>query len=139
MQQLYFGTLALASHWYHGNNTQKLDLFQSTRFKESIALAVKITSEKGQTFMKSNVFQLSHEIKNIYRSRFYQLHTHRRKAFLKLLLLKICGSFLFKQNENECGIFWSVWVFFAFPEVRRLNNCSWEANLVFYIYKFDLM
>ena len=52
---------------------------------------------------------------------------------MELLLLKVCGSFIFRQSDKTCGIPWSVWVFFAFLEVRRLNKyCLWEANLVFY-------
>ena len=56
------------------------------------------------------------------------------REFLKLLLLKVYGSFLFRQTKKMCGIFWSVWVFFAFLRVRRLSKyCLWEENLVFYI------
>ena len=54
--------------------------------------------------------------------------------------LKLCGSFLFRQSKNTNSILWSVWVFLAFLEVRRLNKyCLWEANLVFNIWVFGLM
>ena len=91
--------------------------------------------------MENNVFQLSHVIKNIHWNKFYQLHTHRRKGFLELLLLKVCGSFLFRQSEKKTsGSLWSVRVFFTFLEKRRLNKyCLWEANLVFYMNIFALI
>ena len=54
--------------------------------------------------------------------------------------LKLCGSFLFRQSKNTNSILWSVWVFLAFLEVKRLNKyCLWEANLVFDIWVFGLM
>ena len=104
-------------------------------------MAIKITLKKPQVFMKSNVFQLSHGIKNIRRSKLYHWQTHWRKDFLLLLLLEVCGWFLFGQSKKKRGIVWSVLVFFAFTEVRRLNEyCLWEVNLVFYMYiKFNVI
>ena len=58
--------------------------------------------------MKSNVFQLSHKIKNIHRSKLQQQHTHWRKGFLQLPLLMICGSFLFRQSKKTYGILQSI-------------------------------
>ena len=65
---------------------------------------------------------------------------HTGEKTLQLPLLKVCGSFLFRQSKKTRGILWSVWVFFAFLEVRRRNKyCLWEANLVFYMQIFGLM
>ena len=62
------------------------------------------------------------------------------KSVLLLQLLKVCGSFLFRQSEKSCGILWSVWAFFAFLEVRRLNKyCLREENLVVFMNIFDLL
>ena len=69
--------------------------------------------------MKSNVFQLSHRIKNIHRRKLYQQHTHWRKGFLQLVLVKVCGSFLFRQSKKTRGILWSIQAIFAFLEVRK--------------------
>ena len=62
--------------------------------------------------MKGNILQLSHGIKNIYQSNSYQEHTHWTEGFPQLLLLKVCGAFLFRQSKKTCGLLWSVWAFF---------------------------
>ena len=132
--------VASALHCYCVESAWNTDFFQNSGFKESINMAVKITSEKRWTFMKSNVFHFSHGIKNIHRSKFYQWYTHWRKRFLKLLLWKVYGSFLLRQTEKTCDTLWFVWVFFAFLGVRRLHKyCLWQAYLVYYMYIFDLM
>ena len=43
------------------------------------------------------------------------------KGFLQLPLLKVCGSFLFRQSKGTSGILWSVRVFVAFLQVRTQN------------------
>ena len=60
--------------------------------------------------MKSHVFQLSHRIKNIHRSKLYKQNTHWRKRFLLLPLLKVCGSFLFILQVWLEGFFRKVTV-----------------------------
>ena len=67
-------------------------------------------------------------------------HTHWRKGFLLLVLLKVCGLLLFRKSKKTFGILWSVWVFFAFLGVKGLNKfCLWEANLLVYIdFWFDV-
>ena len=44
--QLYFGTLVLASYSYCGDNAYNMDFFQNTGFKESNNMAVKRISEE---------------------------------------------------------------------------------------------
>ena len=58
--------------------------------------------------MKTNVFQLSHRIKNIHQTKLYEQHTHWRKGFSLLPLLKDCESLFFEQSRKACGILWSV-------------------------------
>ena len=41
---------------------------------------------------------------------------------MQLPLLRVCGSFLFRQSKKTRGILWFVWVFFAFLKVRRRNK-----------------
>ena len=70
-------------------------------------MTVEKISKLRQTFGKNNVFQLSHGLKNINRSKLHLEHTHRRKRFLQLLLFKdvqnflvlltVCESFRFRQ------------------------------------------
>ena len=50
--------------------------------------------------MKNNVFQSSHGIRNIHRSKLHLQHTHCGKLFLQLLLLKVCESFQFGQSRE---------------------------------------
>ena len=50
--------------------------------------------------MKNNVLQLSHGIKNIHQSKFYQQHTHWRKIYLQLPLLTVCELILFRQIKK---------------------------------------
>ena len=49
-------------------------------------------------------------------------HTHWKKGFLLLLLLKVCGLLLFRKSKKTFGILWSVWVFFAFLGIKGLNK-----------------
>ena len=92
--------------------------------------------------MKNNNLQLSHEIKNICQSKLYQRHTHLRKTFIQLLLLKICETFLFRQSKNVCSTLWFVLASFGFLEKRRPNRyCLWKKKISFphvHIY-FDLL
>ena len=59
---------------------------------------------------------------------------------MQLPLLKVCGSFIFRESKKACDILWFTWAFFAFLEVKRINKySSWEANSVFYMYVFRSM
>ena len=54
--------------------------------------------------MKNNVPQLSHGMKNIYRSEVVTMTYTLRKSLLQLLLLKVFELFLIKQSKKTCSI-----------------------------------
>ena len=54
--------------------------------------------------MKNNVPQLSHGMKNIYRSKVVTMTYTLRKSLLQLLLLKVFELFLIKQSKKTCSI-----------------------------------
>ena len=54
-------------------------------------------------------------------------------VILALKGLRLISHF-FSHRVKKCSILWSVWVFFIFLDIRRLNKyCSWEANSIFYM------
>ena len=66
--------------------------------------------------------------------------SHFGKTFLQLLLLKVCETFLFRENKKACSSLWSVSVFFAFLEKRRPKKYFLqEVNLVFHMQILSLM
>ena len=116
-----------------------LNFFQNTCFKEHNNIAVQPNLWVIINLYKKNVFQLSHGIKNIHRTKLYQWYTDLGNTFLQLLLLKVCEAFLFRPSSNVYSILWSVQVFFAFLEKRRPNRYwLWEENLVFCMQIFSL-
>ena len=44
------------------------------------------------------------------------------KTFFAVATLKVCKSFLFRQNKTKCAALWSVRVFFGFSERGKPNN-----------------
>ena len=56
------------------------------------------------------------------------------KYTLHLALVKVCGSFLFRQSKKTLGIFWSVRVIFAFLEVRRRNKYCFVRGKFSFLY-----
>ena len=118
---------------------QNVDFSQNTCFKEHSSMAAVIPNFWVRINLY-NVFRLSHGIKIVLRSRLYQWYTHLRKTFLKLLFLKVCKTFLFRQSKKVCSIFGSTLAFFAFLEKRKPNRyCLLEENLVFHLQIFSLM
>ena len=133
-----------ANHLYIEGTTRVLKLIPEelhkirTSFKTLASKKVakwRLKKSQSNDKLSRKVMSFSYNrMKNIHQSKLYQYYTHWRKDFLQLPLLKVCGSFLFRQSKKTRGIIWSVWVFFAFLEVRRQNKYSlWEANLVFYM------
>ena len=69
-------------YYYCEDNAYNTDFLQNTCFKEINDMAVKQTN-KLQTFMKKDIFQLSYGIKNIHRSKLHQWHTHWEKGYFQ--------------------------------------------------------
>ena len=96
MQQLYFGTLLLASHCYCGNNIKygMLSKYLLQRKKQQGGYRnLRVTIN----VLKNVEYQISHGIKIIQKS-----------FFLQIILLKVCDSFLFRPSKNTYTIHWSV-------------------------------
>ena len=64
--------------------------------------------------MEHDVFQLSHGIKNIHRSKFYQQHTQWMKSLLQLLLLKVCGLCILKSVKYTLD-------YLSFPCISKVD------------------
>ena len=129
IRKLYFGSLALALHCYCGDSDfiQNTDFFQKTCLKEQQYGGSK-NLNVTTNFHNNYVFQLSHGIKYIHRSNLHPQHTHWRKYFVQLILLKVCESCRFEQSKKTWSVLYSVWVFFAFIEKNLPNKyCLWEV------------
>ena len=72
-------------------------------------------------FMKSNVFQLSHRIKTFTEANCTDNIVQLEKRVSAAATFKSLWVVSF-QSMKTCYIRWSVWVIFAFLEVRRLNR-----------------
>ena len=108
--------------------THKIRTFFKTLASKNVAKSrLKKSQSNDKLSRKAMFFSYHREWKTF-------IEASWRKYCLQLPLLNVCGSFLFRQSKKTRGILWSVWVFFAFLEVKRRNKyCLWEANLVFYM------
>ena len=117
---------------------ENADFFQNTCFKEYNIMAVSPNCWLTINLYKNNVFELSHGIKSIHRSKSYQWYTHFGKTFLYLLLFKGLWDVSFQSNKVY-SILSSARVFFTFLEKRNPNRLwLWEEILIFHIQRFSL-
>ena len=97
-----------------------MDSFKTHLFQSNNNFLEKIISfsdyMEWKTFIESNCIDNVHTI---------------GKSFSRLLLLKVCESFLLRHSTQTWSALWSAGTFL---EKRRPNeHCSWEVNLVSYI------
>ena len=118
---------------------ENADFFQNTCFKEYNIMAVSPNCWLTINLYKNNVFELSHGIKSIHRSKSYQWYTHLGKTFLYLLLFKGLWDVSFQSNKVY-SILSSARVFFTFLEKRNPNRLwLWEEILIFHIQKYIMI
>ena len=127
--------ISIRLHCYCGNNVKyglfSKHLFQRKRqyggWKKSHSnekLLEKITSSSYHMEQKTSIGA----------SCTYNIHTHWRKRFLQLLLLKVCGSFRFwqiKKFEVHFGLYESSLT--DIGKGRPSKYCLCEVNLISYM------
>ena len=110
----------------------KYGLLQNTLVSKKASICRQKKYQSNNNFLQKIIsFSDYMEWKTLIEANFIDnIHTVG-KSFSRLLLLKVCESFLLKHSTETWSALWSAGVSFAFLAKRRPNkHCSWEVNLV---------